>query len=374
MQEIYKTNPNKRRKLLKTTTFSVTLLVAATLLFSAVSAAVTQENTMNVNKSYITEVRSAENSAEADLDPYADPGSGSRDPGDILWSWSANPGLELRALGIEYDGTYVYVTGADGSTSPTGTNTIYRFLIDGTYVDEVAQGTDPDFWGWRDIVYDGNHMYSSNSNDIVEWSITGPAGTPTLNVHNTYVGVSPISPARALAYDPVTTHFWTQSFSTDLYEIDLTGTIYNQFDNTLSLYGLAWDDGSNDGPWLWGYGSGPTISQIDPSTGQATGVSYTGFPGSGSPGGLCYWDNGTHGYLAGLTQTSPDYAFGMELFVPPLEHDLRVESIDEPSSGDAFEELPVEVSVKNVGNNTEVNVPVRCEIHCSRWSNRDCGI
>jgi hypothetical protein len=46
----------------------------------------------------------------------------------------------------------------------------------------------------------------------------------------------------------------------------------------------------------------------------------------------------------------------------PVDHDVGVKSIDSPGTGPAAEDLPVEVTVKNYGNNTESDVPVKVEI------------
>jgi hypothetical protein len=242
------------------------------------------------------------------------PAEGGRAPGDILWYWDATAAHgDDQMLGVEWDGTYFYLTGAGGVATPSP-NYVYRYEFDGTYVDRVAQPTG-ETWGWRDIAYDGTHMYSSDSTDVVEWSVTGPAGSPTLNIHATHSGVSPVSPARALAYDPDTGHFWTASFTSSFYEFDLTGTVHNTFTNPgSSAYGFAWDDLSDDGPWLWcnsQTGSACTIDQIDPATGTQTGTSYSYT--QGIAGGACMVDQGGLGQFVGMTQGTPDEVFSIEI-------------------------------------------------------------
>jgi len=248
------------------------------------------------------------------VEDITSPSEGRSAPGDILWNWDATVAHgDDQMLGIEWDGTYFYLTGAGGTTVPDP-NYVYRYEFDGTYVDRVAQ-TSAVGWGWRDIAYDGTHMYSSDSLDIVEWSITGPAGSPVLNIHNTHVGVSPVSPARALAYDPATDHFWTASFSSNFFEFDLTGTVYNSFINPWAgAYGMAWDDLSDDGPWLWVHDQGASqciIQQVDPATGTGTGVTYTYT--QGVAGGACMVDKDGLGQFVGVTQGTPDEAFGIEI-------------------------------------------------------------
>jgi hypothetical protein len=291
------------------------------------------------------------------------PIGGRNSPGDILWNWDAETAsLDDQQLGVEYDGQYIYTTGAGGTTSGQP-NQVYRWLIDGTFIDAVPQGTTSS-WGWRDIAYDGNHMFSSDSYDVIEWSITGAPGSPVLNIHNTYAGVSPVNPARALAYNPVTGHFYTGSFSSSLYEFDLSGTVYNTWSNpTGGTYGMAWDDLSDDGPWLWmnSQSGGCTIHQLDPADGQPTGLSYAYT--QGSAGGLCIIDEGGLGQLVGVTQGSPDEVFSIELCETALSADRYIAPGSHPIGG----------TVRNDGTYPETGltctVTLKNETGATLWDN-----
>ena len=70
------------------------------------------------------------------------------------------------------------------------------------------------------------------------------------------------------------------------------------------------------------------------------------------------WDDLTESYttynwmLRGQVEESVSY-----------EHDVGIKSIDNPQTGAAFEDLPVEVTVKNYGENPEIDVPVKISIY-----------
>ncbi|THB81270.1 MAG: hypothetical protein D3926_02940, partial [Desulfobacteraceae bacterium] len=125
----------------------------------------------------------------------------------------------------------------------------------------------------------------------------------------------PLNPNRALAYDPVTDHFWTGGFGTDIYEINRSGTVINQYSNANGIYGMAWDSHTAGGPWLWVWsqdGSGTVCSQFDPSSGSYTGVTYYGVnPPGGIAGGAAFERIGADFLFIGLHQADPiDYIVG----------------------------------------------------------------
>ena len=233
---------------------------------------------------------------------------------DVLFQHDVQtPTDDNQCLGVEFDGTFFWVTGGGGTTHPVP-NKLHKFDKDGNYITSYNQPTVSD-WGWRDLVWDGNYLYGSDSPNIEQ--IDPATGTPTGGV--TIPG--PLDPNRGLAYDPATDHFWTADFSSDIYEIDRGGTIINQFPNSLSIYGLAWDDISPDGPWLWIWsqdGNGCLCSQFDPRTGLFTGLTYDGaVPPDGIAGGACFARFGNIGVFVGLHQATPDTIVGYEITMIP---------------------------------------------------------
>lgn len=231
-----------------------------------------------------------------------------RDPGDVLWDMDVESITgDSRCLGVEVtDDDYIWVTGANDMVNCK----LYKIDWDGNLVDTYDQPSHSSGWGWRDLTYDGEYLYASVNDNIDQIDpATGEWTGETIP--------GPIYPCRALAYDPKTDHFWTASFSSSFYEIDRDGTIINVFGNPWgAAYGFAWDDlpGQCDGPWLWvhdQYGSGTDIHQVDPETGTHTGLTYS--YGTGIAGGAAMIDKDGLGQFVGLTQSSPDTVFGMEI-------------------------------------------------------------
>jgi hypothetical protein len=163
-------------------------------------------------------------------------------------------------LGVEFDGTNFWMTGSGLGSNP---NFLYKLTKEGAYVARFEQGTSS-VWGWRDLAFDGIYLYASDSAVIQQ--ISRVNGQPT--------GVTipgPLDPNRALAYDPETDHFWVAGFATPIYEIDRSGHVLHHYDNTLAIFGLAWDNSSPDGPWLWVWSQNgmPScrLSRFNPRTG-----------------------------------------------------------------------------------------------------------
>ena len=242
------------------------------------------------------------------------------DPGDISFVYDVQtPTDDNQCVGVEFDGTYFYVTGGGGTTHPD-TNYVYFFDKNGSYVSRVAQPTTSD-WGWRDIAFDGTYMYSSSDANIDKWYVTGLPSSPTITVVSSFSG--PNDPNRAMGYDPDTGHIWTANRESQIYEIDTTGTIINIFNNTKRIYSMAWDNVCPGKPNLWIYdqtnegGHKCHVRQFDPINGVYTGVEYTGYYNDSTndqAGGSCFVEdwNGTNVFI-GLTQSEPDSIFCMEL-------------------------------------------------------------
>jgi hypothetical protein len=218
-------------------------------------------------------------------------------------------------LGMEYAEGYFWVTGANND-SAGAPNYLYKIDTAGNLVATYPQASDPG-WGWRDLAYDGAYLYASDSALVEQIDpATGAATGVTI--------ACPINPCRALAYDPATDHFWTASFSSDLYEFDRSGSVINSFSNSLAVYGAAWDVWSPGGPYLWVWSQdgtpGVLATQIDPVTGVPTGIAFVGTDTSGSDiAGGATIINGDHPdfggmvIFAGLHQATPDVIVGYDL-------------------------------------------------------------
>ncbi|MBU1651888.1 hypothetical protein KKA00_06685, partial [bacterium] len=242
-------------------------------------------------------------------------------PVDDQWDlfYSFNAGLaapDNQLLGAEFAQDWFFATGGGNAGEP---NYLYKFDRDGVLVTAIAQWSSAG-WGWRDLAYDGAYLYGSDDLTVDAFDLDGNP-VSAMNISG------PVSPCRALAYDPVTDHFWTASFSSPLYEFDRAGNVIWSGSSTLAgVYGAAWDGAAPDGPWLWLHDQSGTPSttfhQFDPINYVMTGFSYTVplLPGSTDQmaGGAFFTDEYDAGWhlLGGMTQGTPDdQIFLLEMYV-----------------------------------------------------------
>jgi len=208
-------------------------------------------------------------------------------------------------LGVEYDGTFFWVT-SRGET--TNNNLLSKLDANGNLVTQYIQSAHGE-WGWHDLAWDGTYLYASDSSNV---DIINPETGLT---NGSFTG--PENPNRALAYDPASNHFWTANFRSDIYEFDRSGTVITQFPNAFAIYGMAWDDITPGGPFLWVWfteATGPpsifdsaSAWQFDPVSGVYTGVSFVRVdPPGGIAGGACFANFNGKDTFFGLHQAMPD--------------------------------------------------------------------
>ncbi len=205
-------------------------------------------------------------------------------------------------LGIEYFNGYLWVTGRDDANG----HQIYQIdPTTNTLVNSYPQGTSST-WGMRDLANDGTYLYAGDDDGF--YQIDPATGAVTTLFSPTGMGT-----IRALAYDG--THFWTKSFTGDVYEFDAAGTIINQYTtgaSGVSAYGAAYDPSV---PCIWWHASvsgDNYMVQMDMSgnfTGYKIKVPLLDCGGNGGVGGA-FMDNGNlmpGRYVFGvLDQASPD--------------------------------------------------------------------
>ncbi len=254
-------------------------------------------------------------SSNTDYSPTYKPGNLPTilDFGDEVFRFDPEtPTGDIRILGIEFDGVYFWLTGANDQI----TKKLHKFDRDGNYIESFDQGT-TSAWGWRDLAWDGQYLYGSDENEL---AIIDPASGLKIGELPMPTGINP--PMRGLAWDPAGDHFWSANFSSSIIEFDRQGNTLASYANAKAIYGLAWDDISEGGPWLWVFSQDGTpateISQFDPATGSYTGVSFYAIDNTGSDaiaGGICFttdWDPSL-GIVACVMQDTPDMAAGYEI-------------------------------------------------------------
>jgi hypothetical protein len=197
--------------------------------------------------------------------------------GDTLFSIDVEdigaPPVDTQ-LGVEFALDYFWVT---GRSSADNIKRLYKLNRSGQLVASFPQGTTTKF-GWRDLAFDGTYLYASDENEFAKIDPNTGQKVGTLQKP------SGVTLLRGLAFDPARRHFWTSDFSGPLVEFDSTGTIINSFETPdSSAYGLAWDQWTSGGPYLWvwaqtGPRDGPfcTAIQVNPLTGKKTGIQFTG--------------------------------------------------------------------------------------------------
>jgi hypothetical protein len=261
-------------------------------------------------------------SKTSDAAPIRHPGNPPTilDFGDELFTFDPQtPTGDEACLGMEFDGTYFWVSGRHPVDE---THKLHKFDRNGNYIESFDQGTSST-WGWRDLTFDGAYLYGSDENALAQIDPATGEQIGTLPMPSSIA-----APMRGLAYDPETDHFWAANFTSNLIEFNRSGTTLHSFPNTLSIYGLAWDNVTEGGPWLWAFSQDGTpatlVSQIDPATGEPTGVTFYAIDHDGAgddlAGGACFtteW-NPSFGVLFCLVQgtsggASADLVQGYEI-------------------------------------------------------------
>ncbi len=171
-------------------------------------------------------------------------------------------GTSVYCVGVGFDGTNLWVTdAADNGGSP---NTIWVITADAAHTVVTSfEQFESAGWGLRDLCCDGTYMFGSQDNTVDYYDI----GTYA------YVGFytcAAVSPNRAQAWDG--THFYTGSFSEEIYQVTWDGvsgstatfTLWSSGVQNGGTYGAAWDT-YNNCLWVSTASADNNIYQIDAS-------------------------------------------------------------------------------------------------------------
>ena len=208
------------------------------------------------------------------------------------------PTGDIGCVGVEFDGQNFWVTGRHNIDD---VHKLHKFDRNGNLLASYNQNT-ISIWGWRDLAWDGQYLYASDENVLAKIDPSTGQMVDTLAMPT---AIPP--PVRALAHDHISDHFWGANFSSDIIEFNRNGTIVNAYPNDRHIYGLAWDDISPEGPWLWVFSQDSLpltqVSQFDPRVGAYTDVGFQALDHNGGEpdlaGGACFtaeWDS-TKGIL-----------------------------------------------------------------------------
>ncbi|OGC90292.1 MAG: hypothetical protein A2W25_05980 [candidate division Zixibacteria bacterium RBG_16_53_22] len=208
------------------------------------------------------------------------------------------PTGDIGCVGVEFDGRNFWVTGRHNIDD---VHKLHKFDRAGNLAASYNQNT-VSIWGWRDLAWDGEYLYASDENELAKIDPSTGQKFDTLPMP----AIIP-PPIRALAYDHISDHFWGANFSSDIVEFSRNGAVVNSYPNDRHAYGLAWDNISPEGPWLWVFSQDSLpmtqVSQFDPRVGAYTGVGFQAIDHNGGEpdlaGGACFtaeWDS-TRGVL-----------------------------------------------------------------------------
>jgi hypothetical protein len=210
-------------------------------------------------------------SKESEMSPVLDAGLTAGFPGEAIWDVQFNFDVATASgaagnAGAEFDGTYFY-------TTRWASNLIHKYDMSGNLVQDfsIAGVT-----GLRDLAFDGTYFYggaAATTIFIMDFTSQTLVGTIT----------SPVG-VRNIAYDAGMDAFWVANWSDALTLVDRNGSVLSSIPAAthgfLGMYGSAYDDVSDGGPYLWvfdqgaGAGTAQIIHQIDLNTLTLTGVNH----------------------------------------------------------------------------------------------------
>ena len=249
----------------------------------------------------------SDRSVYAEKDPNAAPRNISveRAIWDVAYSFDADTPSGLTGLaGSETDGTYIYAARWSGSE-------IAKFDAEGNFIETFSI---PGVSGLRDLAFDGTYMYGAAATTTV-WKMD----FTTKTLVSTFTAPTAV---RAIAYDSDANAFWGNNWSTDMILFNEAGQNLDQLSGMPSMYGAAYDNFSEGGPYLWFFtgtttGGGCQVEQYNLATQSLTGVSHSvsGDFGDLIAGGLYLTEDLINNkvVLGGLAQGTPDMAFGYEI-------------------------------------------------------------
>ncbi len=182
-------------------------------------------------------------------------------PGDSIFGFAVRP-CTTYAVGVTYSRDSFFVSHGQNPIR------VYVFDHNGNYVRDFAQIRSAG-WGWRDLACSNDTFFGSDDPNITMFGRNGED-------YGDFTVTGGPSVCRGLAYDPDSNFFYTADFSSVIYAIRRSnGTVARTYANTYAIYGLAYDNKTAGGPYLWVYHQNPsTLRQFSLRTGQYTTVQW----------------------------------------------------------------------------------------------------
>ncbi len=194
--------------------------------------------------------------------------------GEILSSFNATqqtPDFDRGLNAITFLNDRLYVNGRNFSGDQP---TIYEFDKNGNLLQQHPYYGINNA-GFYSLASDGEYLYAEDTYVILK------IDPETFQVEG-YIQ-KPSGSFRGLTYAPHTDHFWGGNGNGLIYEFDRDGNEVNEFLTPYDIQGLAWDQWSPGGPYLWAWvetdaeeGSKCEAIRLDPHTCTAVGQGFTG--------------------------------------------------------------------------------------------------
>jgi len=226
--------------------------------------------------------------------------------------------------GIEFDGTYFYISSAFGTY-----NAIHVIDTLGNLVWTIPNGTVTTY-GMRDLAWDGVYtgpdridtLWASDENGNYKFGLDLTTGT--FNSYGSFNG-PPITVCRALGWDDDDEWFFTANWD-PCYKFSKTNPNIQMATGPTSCYGAAYDTDDLEGGYVWWHGqTGPYsahLTQMNPGDMTLTGVELDinhGISG-GTAGGLCFYEGFRNmDVLFALVQTEGIYGIYVRDHVTGVE-------------------------------------------------------
>jgi hypothetical protein len=195
----------------------------------------------------------------------------------IYWIDAQTPTGSIALQGVEYDGSYFYLTGA------TAINETKVFVLDtlGDLVWTIDQPAHCTGWGWRDMAFDRVYvgpdridtLYASCDYNVDRFGINKVNGT--LDYYGPLPG--PTNPNRSLAYMPESLYFFTADMF-HIFKFIKNGSFVYMVQTPCQMRGAAYDSDTIGGGTVWWSTADelmPPFMQFNPNTMSFTGVNFS---------------------------------------------------------------------------------------------------
>jgi len=225
--------------------------------------------------------------------------------GDVIFEMDMEtPTGDCQLLGVEFDGTYFYVS---GGASGADVNMVYVIDTLGNLILALDQPEHvDDYWGWRDLAWDGVYngpdridtLYASFNRYVDKFGINFQ--DTSLEYYGSFPGPGlPVN--RALAYKEDSALFYTGNAADLCYKFSKEDSSIQSVENSYYMYGAAYDSDISSGGHIWWHSQDSTtslffclIEQMDAFSMNFTGVVFDYTPtiiSSGVAGGLCFYED-----------------------------------------------------------------------------------